>query len=253
MKKNYHSRKTVSLIMFAFILIFTSCNSKKLTSDYPNIYSVNHKKHGFRSDYRHKTDHSKITFKNFANSNFSSVSDSESLSKSEEKAAAQLNGNAAKTDIRLIPSMSSFPIPDYNVGTLTASLSDEPSIPMHRFRPDTTIKTIVPVLDTNNKLAQPPPTNAKNHENGKVTEKTNREIFAIISPIAVLFAILTLILALPVLTFTFLIAAIVFGALGLKSRRKNLAKLGMTLGIVFSAILLILIIAFLLSPPIAYI
>lgn len=239
MKRNFYSIKTSALLLFAVILLLTSCNSKKLTSDYPNIYSVHDKKSGFRSANRHKTDHSKIAFKDFVKSDFSSVSNSESLTKSEENSATQLKSAATKSDMLLIKSISALPIPDYNHGTLTASLSDKPFIPAYRFRPDTTIKTTVPALDTTtNKVSQTPPPDVKKDGKGKVTEKTNREIFAIISPIIALLAIGTLFLALPGVFILLASAAIIFGALGLKSRRRKLATLGLIIGILEALFLL---------------
>jgi len=232
MKRNHYSRKTGALLLIAVMLFFTSCNSGKLTSDYPNIYSDHQQKSEFRYDKRHKTGHTRIAFKDLTKNDLSPVLNSESVTTSEEKAAVKSKNIVTKSDIQSITMRSVLPVSDFNQGTLTASLSDELYIPVHRFRPDTMIKTTVPSIDTaTNKASQTPSPDVKKDGNGKITEKTNREIFAILSPIAALLAIGTLILALPGAFILLAIAAIVFGALGLKSKRRKLARLGLIIGI----------------------
>lgn len=128
--------------------------------------------------------------------------------------------------------MSVLPISDFSQGTLTASLSDEHFSPVYRFRPDTPIKTTFAAMDTTtNKVSQTLPPDVKNKWNGEAAGKTNREVFAIISPIAALLAIGTLFLTLPGAFILLASIAIVFGALGLKSGKRGLAKLGLFLGI----------------------
>jgi len=239
MKRNQYSRKTGALLLFAVILFFTSCNSNKLTSDYPNFYSDHNGKSGFRSDNRHKTGHTKTAFKDFSKSELSSVFNSVSLTTSEEKVAAKSKSIIAKSNIRPITMRSVLLVSDYNQGTLTASLSDKPFNPVHRFCPDTAIKTTSAAIETTtNKGTQTLPPDVKNNGNGKVTGETNHVIFAIISPIAALLAIGTLILALPGAFILLALAAIIFGSLGLKSKRRNLAKLGLILGILEALFLL---------------
>jgi len=148
MKRNHYSRKTGALLLIAVMLFFTSCNSGKLTSDYPNIYSDHQQKSEFRYDKRHKTGHTRIAFKDLTKNDLSPVLNSESVTTSEEKAAMRVKSIGVKNDIRLLTMRSVLPVSDYNQGTLTASLSDEPYSPVHRFRPDTTIKTTSAAINT---------------------------------------------------------------------------------------------------------
>jgi len=228
------------LFLLSAILILSACNSTKQTADYPNFYSPHQKKTDTRFAGKYSTRKSSVT----DTSKVTQPSIPYTLSNRKTVGVKPLLPNSVlyKKITQLITSGADIPTPKNNEGTLTASLSAEPLLSGHKFSAAIAgVPGITASDTTKNKVTQAPSSTINNDEQADLKKQDKLKAFAIVSLVSALLAIVTIFFA-PGLALLLAAAAIVFGAIGLKSTNKKyrrMSKAGM--GIVLAAVLLFII------------
>ena len=240
----YQTKQVDKLIFLAIALICASCNSYKKASSYPMINSVVHKKSVFLSFNNYKSAHKKSLTKIDSSFDLSSSSYIKSKKTRNDSNITQLHIIPIISNLRSTNNINCFPMPSNNQGRLTASLSTEPIITRYIFIPDTSKTNGSSTIDsTQIKITQIHPSSEYDHFESSAKKQKQRETFATISLIAA-FASIASLFTVAILFFPSVIAAIVFGALGLKSSRRKRALSGMLIGITMIILLTLLVIAY---------
>lgn len=240
--RDYFINKTLLSLLF-LILIFASCNTNRQVSDYPDFKKFDQKKYvlqakGINTQSRQKY----IGLSEADNIPQSIIKEKEIFSRNTK--AIKLSELNSKYYLREIISKSELQIAKDNQSTLLASLSSEPLITRFSFYPDTIKLNNTQTIDSNLKTnTQSSATIGGNDNSSTARREKNAATFATISLIAALLSI-PVIFIIPTLFFFLAVAAIVFGALGLKSSKRKMAMAGMIFGIVSLSLLLLFLILY---------
>ena len=235
--------QTATLSLLFLILIFSSCNTNMQVSDYPNFKAFDQKKYvlqakGINAHSRQK----KIGLSKVDNTHQNVINEKEIYPRNAK--ATQISELNSKYYLREICSKPEFQILKYKQSAPLASLSSEPIITRVSFYPDTNKLKNTQNIDSNFKTNnQSAATVGGNDNSSKARREKNASTFATISLIAALLSI-PVIFIIPTLFFFLAIAAIVFGALGLKSSKRKMAMAGMIFGIVSLSLLLLFFILY---------
>lgn len=244
MRNCYQIKQAAKLFLLAIVLICVSCNSYKQATNYPMVHSVDQKKSGFRFIYIHKFDHQNSLIKDNSNVNLASTSILKTIKTGNDSIITPVHIIPLASNLGIIINSNRFPNYLNNQGTLTTSLSTEPIITRYNFIPDTSKIHDSSIIDsTQIKITQSQPTSEHAYFDTKAKKLKQRETYANISLIAAIASIVSL-FVIPILFFPSVIAAIVFGALGLKSSKKKKARTGMLIGIIMIVLLTLLVIAY---------
>lgn len=236
-----HCQKTIIIFHLVLIFILASCSSYRQVSDYPYYYSYNQHKSNFLPNALNLHSHHK-NVKTSLSEHPSSLSSGRKTNIINQAETIQLNDL-----IKQFPSQSIAPLQANNQDHLTASLSVVPIIPVRYSYMATNKRSVIPIPDTNlTKNSQALPLATAVNENDIVKKQKKAETFSVISFIAALLGVLLLLASNPIFII-FSIAAIIFGAKGLKSPKKKLARIGMIIGIVSLAISLLAVIILVIS------
>jgi hypothetical protein len=233
-----------ALIVPAFIFICSSCNSVRQTTDFPNVYSIHQEKFEYRLRAKNALTHSKRVSNQ-------AITDSLSLpnfSKSRAVAGFSEKDGSHKPDsgsiIQLLSHQAAQPLPGNNQPALTASLHFIPFPSKHTSRPLPVKSTGLQAVDTmSHEITLLLQTNLNNESSLDSTRQKRRETYANISLVTGVLSIVSIFVA-PIVIIPLAIAAIVFGAMGLKSARRKRAHTGMIIGIIVLAALTLLVVAY---------
>jgi hypothetical protein len=240
----FHTRQISTLILLAITLICASCNSYKQAALYPMIHSVDQKKSVFRTNLNHKFAYQKSLPKDSIKIDLSSKSSLKTIKIGYDSIITRLESISLVRNLSTTNNRNRFPTHLNNQGTLTASMSSEPYIARYNFIPDTSkIHDSTLIDSTQINITQVHPTNEYDYFDSNAKKQKNRETFANISLIAAIASIATLFIV-PVLFLPAVIAAIVFGALGLKSSKKKKARTGMLIGIIMVVLFTLFVLAY---------
>lgn len=240
----YQTKQVVKLFLLAIALICVSCNSYKQAAFYPMVHSFDQKKSGFRFIHSHKLVHQNILIKNNTSVNLSPTSFLKTIKTGNDSIITGFPSIPLASNLGIINNSNRFPDSLNNQGTLTASLSTEPIITIYIFIPDTSKTQDSSSIDsTQIKISQIQPDSENDHFDSNAKKLKQRETYANISLIAGIASIVS-VFVIPVLFFPAVIAAIVFGALGLKSSKRKKALSGMLIGIIMLILLTLLVIAY---------
>jgi hypothetical protein len=240
----YQTKQAAKSILLAITLICVSCNSYKQVSSYPMVNSVDQKKFSFLAINHHKSAHQKSLKKNNYSFDLSSTSHINWEKTRIDSAMTQLRSIPILCNLRSTNRINWFPISSNNQETMTASLTTVPIIRRYYSIPDTSKTHDSLTIDsTQIKTTQIQPTNQYDYFDRNAKKLKQRETFANISLIAAIASIVTL-FAIPILFIPLAIAAIVFGALGLKSSKKKRARSGMLIGIIMIILFTLFVLAY---------
>jgi hypothetical protein len=233
------------VFLLAAILILTSCNSTRQTADYPNFYTPHLQKTETR--FAGKLSTRKSALNDISKPAGPSIPLSESGSKTGEVKPHLPNKALYKRYIQLITSGADMPGPKTNESTLTASLSTEPILTRHAITAKTARVPGITTSDTTkSKVTQAPASTTTTDEQADLAKQKRLKAFAIVSLVTALLSIVTLFF-LPGVFLLLAAAAIVFGALGLRSTIKKyraMAIAGMVIGIAMILLLVLAILAY---------
>lgn len=245
MGNSYQIKQISKFFLLAITLNCVSCNSYKQTSLYPMVNSIDQKKSGFRSRSLHNTEPLTRVKKDLSESVLTHTSGLHFVKKVNDSTIPHVYS------IPFIHSLSSpntdFPIPTTcnTQSTLTASLSRSPVIlTRYNLIPDTSIIRDSAYVDSSLIKTTRTKPNSDYKDSESNSQKTkNRETFATISLVSGITSIISMFI-IPILFIPAAIAAIVFGAMGLKSPKKKRAGIGMIIGIIMLSLLTILVLAY---------
>lgn len=241
--------KTDILSLLFLILIFASCNTNKQVSDYPDFKTFDQKKYVLQAKGINTQSRQKYVGQSDVDNIPQNVINEKEIFSLNTK-AIQLSELVSKSYLREIIRKPELQISKNNPSSLLASLSFEPLSTAFSFYPDTNKLNNTQTIDSNSKANTQSPAHAVVNDNSSsVRKEKNTTTYAYISLIAALLSI-PIIFIFPGLFFLFAIAAIVFGALGLKSSKRKLAIAGMIIGIVTLSLLLLTALIFFLGGPI---
>lgn len=234
--------RTTKLFMLAIAFIFASCNSYKKTSFYPMVNSVDPMKSSFQFKSIHKSAYQKNLKNDHTAIDLLSTSHSTSVKMGNDSTITRLQDFPLVNSLKFSNNRSSMSL--NNRETLTASLTTEPIISRYTSIPDTS-KTLdsLTIDSTRIKTTQNQPAIAYDTADNSAKKIKQRETFANVSLIAAIASIVTL-FVIPVLFFPAAIAAIVFGALGLKSSKRKRARNSMFIGIIMIVLLTLFVLAY---------
>jgi len=238
---------TGSIFLLVVILILYSCRFNRQTAQYPVIYPDHHQKSYAWAIKKNKVhQHDKAT-KDTTRINHGSISPYEIIPRSGINLTSLLDSAHAILMPIIHKSSTRDRVNDPEL--LTASLSHEPLILIHPLPPDTTkINTTSTADSLYIRNAKSPPTYINRIGSTELTkEKTNSNIFAIVSFVSALLIIPSF-LAGGSLGVIASLAALIFGILGLKSNKKPLAIAGLLISISTLLLLLILIVYISTAP-----
>ena len=246
MKPRSYCRINLILLFASLAALVISCCPVRMTSDYPPVFSLQSKKPGLpaKSWDRHKP--AKPGSADLA---------SYTPEQTNENPAEYNLVEPGKSSRSPVPALAeavenSGPQPGTYPRKVTASLSAEPD-------PDLPpLRLICPgagsrIINKSNPPAIPKPStgNSALDSSGNGGHPEN---FAIVSLVSALVFILALFANLPALALLSPVAAIVFGALGLKSSKHKMALAGLILGIIEMTLIIlaaVILILFLSSFP----
>ena len=230
------------------VILNSACSSLNRSADYPEIYSLHHRKPGIRIDIGNKSTHESLVTKEITAHN------------PEITATEVLPGRTGM--MQALPSRPMKPLNNYPVlynrktelsravsgeGTLTASLTGSPYLFNTSIYPDTTKKAGVQQGDTAiNKSSRVLIAKHQDPDSKKVPNEKHPENWAIASLASAILFFPSLLLSASYLYLLFSISAIVCGALGLKSSKKKMALAGLILGIIELTLVIIVFIMFML-------
>jgi len=246
--RDYFINKTLLSLLF-LILIFASCNTNKQVSDYPDFKTFDQKKYVLQAKGINTQSRQKYVGQSDVDNIPQNIIKGKEIFSRNTK-AIKLSELNSKYNLREIISKPELRISKDNPSSLLASLSSEPIINRFSFYPDTNKLNRTQVIDSNSKVnTQSTAPAVVNDTSSKVRKEKNATTFASISFIAALLSV-PIIFIFPGLFFLFAIAAIVFGALGLKSSKRKLAIAAMIIGIVTLSLLLLAVLIFFLGGAI---
>lgn len=240
----YQTKQAAKSILLAITLICVSCNSYKQVSSYPMVNSLDQKKFGFRAINHYKSAHKKSLKKIDYSFDLSSTSHINWEKTRNNLDMTQLHGIPILRNLRSTNRINWFPISSNNQETMTASLTTIPIIKIFNSIPDTSKTHDSLTIDTIKiQTTQIQPTSEYDYFDSNAKKLKQRETFANISLITAIASIATL-FAIPILFIPLAIAAIVFGALGLKSSKKKRARSGMLIGIIMIILITLFVLAY---------
>ena len=223
------------------VILISACSSLNRSADYPEIYSLRHRKPGVRMDIGNKSTHESLVTKEITAHN------------PEITATEVLPGRTGI--MQALPSRPMKPLNNnpglYNrktelsravsgEGTLTASLTESPYLFNTSIYPDTTKKPGVQQGNTAiNKSNRVLITKHQDPDSKKAPNEKHPENWAIASLASAILFFPSLLLPASYLYLPFSILAIVCGALGLKSSKRKMALAGLILGIIELVLLII--------------
>lgn len=239
----YQAKQSSKLFLLAILIFFASCNSYKNVSNYPMVNSVDQNKSGFLFKGIHKSAHQKKIKNDYAAVDLSSTSLLTPKNNRNDSEVKRLQRIPLLNNVGFTNNL--FPISFTNQETMTASLTTEPIIIRYYSIPDTSKNHDSLTIDsTQIKTTQIQPINQYvNNDTINAKKLKQRETFANISLVAAIASIVTLFL-IPVLFLPAVIAAIVFGALGLKSSKRKRARNSMIIGIIMILLSTLFVLAY---------
>ena len=235
MKSSRLPKLSFFLIMPVLAAFIVSCSPSGKIADYPQIYSLQHKKPGLRSARV-------IPRMHFNAAGAEAEGRQSSRNEKPESTGSGASCEKARLPVPAGPDAAGTPaeVPGTNPANFTASLSGEPDavsavVPVILPRTENRVVISAPPAVPDTGLIRPSP----NTE----TRESHPETFAIVSLVSSIVFVLGLILNFPALALLMPISAIVFGVLGLKSSRHKMALAGMVLGIIELSLLIVAAIA----------
>jgi len=242
MNRIFLSRKFyLQALALLIVILVSACSSLNRSTDYPEIYSLHHRKPGIRMDIGKKAKHESPVPKEITALNPETIvaevlpGRTGIMQALLSRPMKPLNNNPGLYN-RMTELYKAVP----EEGTLTASLSETPYLFNTSIYPDSTQKAGVQQGDSAiNKSSRVLNANHQDPGSKKVAHEKHPENWALASIASAILFLPSLLLINSGLYLPFSILAIVCGALGLKSSKRKMALAGLILGIIELVLLII--------------